>query len=395
MAVNLKNSILEAVREVIPGSGRAGLHEPELKGNETAYLTRCIESSWVSYLGEYVERFERELAEVTGTSHAVVMVNGTVALHAALVVAGVQPGDEVLVPSLTFVASANAVSHCQAIPHFVDSEERTLGLDPDALEVHLDEIAEMREGVCINRQTGRVIRAVIPVHIFGHPVRMKDLQRVASTYNLAIVEDAAESLGSQMNGRPLGGDGLMGVLSFNGNKIVTTGGGGAVVTNDAQIAARLKHLTTTAKTPHPYAFNHDEIAFNYRLPNINAAVGCAQLEQLDGFIKRKRELAARYARTFAPVEGARFFTEPEGARSNYWLNALLLDRQDMNARNEVLEHLIEDKLQCRPVWTPMHQLPIYETAPRANLSVCEDIAARLINLPSSPCLADKSLTSKD
>jgi len=388
MADNLKNSILEATREVIPGSGRAGLHEPELKGNEIAYLTRCIESSWVSYLGEYVERFELELAQVTNTKHAVVMVNGTVALHAALVVAGVKPDDEVLVPSLTFVASANAVSHCQAIPHFIDSEEQTLGLDPDALEAHLGQIAEMRDGACVNRQTGRIIRAVIPVHIFGHPVRMKELQRVASKYNLVIVEDAAESLGSQMNGRPLGGDGLMGVLSFNGNKIVTTGEGGAVVTNDEEIAARLKHLTTTAKTPHAYEFNHDEIAYNYRMPNINAAVGCAQLEHLDDFIKRKRQLADRYARAFAAIDGVQVFTEPEGAASNYWLNAILLDRSNADARNEVLEHLIADKLQCRPVWTPMHKLPIYESAPRASLEVCEDIAARLINLPSSPCLAE-------
>ncbi len=395
MAEKLKNTILEAVREVIPDRGRVGLHEPELKGNEAAYLTRCIESNWVSYLGEYVERFERELAELTNTSHAIVMVNGTVALHAALLVAGVEPGDEVLVPSLTFVASANAVSHCQAIPHFVDSEERTLGINPDALQAHLEEIAELRDGVCYNRHTGRVIRTVIPVHIFGHPVRMKELQQVAKNFGLVIVEDAAESLGSKMNGRPLGGDGLMGVLSFNGNKIVTTGGGGAVVTNNKTVAARLKHLTTTAKTAHPYAFNHDEIAYNYRMPNINAAVGCAQLEQLDDFIARKRKLADRYANAFASLEGAQFFSEPHGASSNYWLNAILLDDQDISARNEVLEHLIEAKLQCRPVWTPMHQLPIYKSAPRASLSVCEAIAARLINLPSSPFLADRTLTSEE
>ena len=388
MSNQLKDEILATLREVLPGDSRYGLHEPELKGNEILYLTHCIESNWVSYLGEYVEQFERELAKATETSHAVTMANGTVALHLALLVAGVQAGDEVLLPALTFVATANAVSHCNATPHFVDSEMKTLGLDPDALESYLNDIAVIRNGVCYNRQSDRPIRAVIPVHIFGHPARMKKLQEVAETFHLAIVEDAAEALGSKMYNKPLGGDGLMGVLSFNGNKIVTTGGGGAVVTNDAELAERLKHLATTAKIQHPFAFEHDEIAFNYRMSNINAAVGCAQLEQLEGFVIRKRLLAKRYHDAFAPFPDVEFVSEPEGATSNYWLNAILIGRNSSARRDEVIKHLIDANLHSRPVWTPMHKLTMYKNAPRANLSVCEDIATRLINLPSSPYLAN-------
>lgn len=388
MSHPLRRAAMDAVRSVV-GEARAGLHEPEFAGREGEYLKSCIDSGWVSYLGEFVERFERDLARATDMAHVIVTVNGTVALHATLLIAGVKPGDEVLVPSLTFAATANAVSHCHAIPHFVDSELRTLGVDPERLEEHLAASTEMRDGVCTNTQTGRPVRAIVPVHVFGHPVRMPALQLVAERYGLVIVEDAAEALGSRMNNRPVGGDGLLSVLSFNGNKIVTTGGGGAILTNDAEVARRVRHLTTTAKKPHAYEFMHDEVGYNYRLPNINAAVGCAQLERLDDFVARKRQLALQYADAFARVPGVTFFREPAGAASNYWLNAFLLDAEHAGERDRLIEEAQAEGLGCRPVWVPMHRLPMYAACPRMDLSVCEDIARRLINVPSSPRLATR------
>lgn len=381
-----QQAVIDAVRNVIGGADHVSLHEPEFKGREVEYLTRCIEDGWVSYLGEFVNRLERDLTSVTGTNYAVATVNGTAALQIALLVAGIKPSEEVLVPSLTFVATANAVAHAGAIPHFVDSEFTTLGLDPDKLEAYLEAIGVVEDGVCRNRETGRSIRAVIPVHIFGHPVRMRDLSRVAKRFGLVVIEDAAEALGSRHDDRPVGGHGLLSVLSFNGNKIVTTGGGGAILTNDAILAARARHLTTTAKKPHPYAFDHDEIGYNYRMPNINAAVGCAQLERLDDFVARKRGLADLYAEALAPVDGVAFFREPAGAASNYWLNALLLDEEHADARVTLIEALVARGIHCRPVWTPMHRLPMYASCPRMDLSACEAIASRLISLPSSPGL---------
>jgi len=382
-----RSAIIEAVRGVVDSPERVGLHEPELKGREIEYLTHCIESGWVSYVGEYVTRFERDLARVACTAHAVVMVNGTVALHAALLVAGVRPGDEVLVPALTFAATANAVSHAGALPHFVDSELATLGIDPDKLAAHLTATTEIRNGVCTNQLTGRPIRAMVPVHIFGHPARMGPLQEVAERHNLVLVEDAAEALGSRMNNKPVGGDGLMSVLSFNGNKIVTTGGGGAILTNDAEVAARARHLTTTAKIAHQYEFFHDQVGYNYRLPNLNAAVGCAQLERLDDFVARKRRLAETYAAALSGIRGITFFREPPGAASNYWLNAFLLDPEYAAQRDPLLEEFNAAGLGCRPAWTPMHRLPMYASCQRSDLATCEDIAGRLINVPSSPRLA--------
>jgi perosamine synthetase len=408
MAAFSRQVVVDAVGRVVRPKGPVELHEPEFGRTEADYLRTCIEGGsvyclgeevkmgpgWVSYLGEFVRLFEKGLAKATGVKHAVLTVNGTVALHAALVVAGVQPGDEVLLPALTFAATANSVSHCYAIPHFVDSEFATLGLDPDKLATYLADKSELGDGLCRNRETGRVIRAVVPVHIFGHPVRMARLKEVAERFGLAIVEDAAEALGSRMNGHAVGGDGLLSVLSFNGNKVVTTGGGGAVLTNDDEIAARVKHLTTTARTrdpKRPWAFDHDEVGYNYRMPNINAAVGCAQLERLDDIIARKRRLAGTYAQALSGVPGISFFIEPPGAASNYWLNAILLEKDLVSERDGLLDEFWhrdpKRPIRCRPVWTPMHQLPMYTSCPRMDLSVCEDIAARLINLPSSPALA--------
>jgi perosamine synthetase len=275
----MAEQVVAALREVI-GPGPVGLHEPRFGGNEWAYVKECIDSTYVSSVGRFVDRFEADLAAYTGATRAVAVVNGTAALHIALKVSGVRPGDEVLQSALSFIATTNAVAYCDAIPHFVDSEERTLGLDPRATREYLHHASEMRGGFCVNRTTGRIIRAIVPMHTLGHPVDIDGVLALARDFNLALVEDAAESLGSTIGDRHTGTFGVVGTLSFNGNKTVTTGGGGAILTNDPELGRRIKHLTTQAKVPHRWAFIHDEVGYNYRLPNINAALGCAQLEQL-------------------------------------------------------------------------------------------------------------------
>lgn len=362
------------------------LHAPEFAGAEWAMVKDCLDTGWVSSVGAYVERFEAEVARLCGAAHGVAAVNGTAALQIALQVAGVRPGDEVLVPSLTFVATANAVCHAGAVPHFVDSAEDTLGLDPAALDTHLRQTARPGPDGPVNSETGAVIRAVVPMHVFGHPVDMDVVLTLAESWGLTVVEDAAESLGSIYRGRPCGGLGRIGALSFNGNKIITTGGGGAIVTNDPELAHRARHLTTTAKLPHRWAFDHDEVGYNYRLPNLNAALGCAQLEQFPLRLARKRRLAERYLAVFEGLEGVTIFREPAGCESNYWLNTLLLAPGQANQRDALLDSLNDAGLQCRPAWTPMHRLAMYRDCPRAPLPVTEALAARIINLPSSAVL---------
>jgi len=362
------------------------LHEPRFAGREKEYLDHCIDSGWVSSAGRFVDEFESRLADLCQTKAAIAVVNGTAALHVALRLVGVRADDEVIVPSLTFVATANAVTYCGAIPHFVDADAKNLGLDPQKLRVHLDRIAQFRNGTCINRETGRAIRAVVPVHVFGHPVDMDALNAVCDAYGLAIVEDATESLGSIYQGRPCGSIGRVGVLSFNGNKIVTAGGGGAVITNDVELARRAKHVTTTAKVPHQWDFIHDEIGWNYRLPNINAALGLAQLEQLSGFVAAKRRLARRYVEAFAKLSGVKVIREPEGTSSNYWLNAILLEDDSGADRDAVLKATHAAGLLTRPAWIPMHRLAMFRDCPRGDLSVSESIERKLVNLPSSAIL---------
>jgi perosamine synthetase len=380
--------VITAIREALPpGIVEAPLHRPHFAGREWDYLKECLDSSYVSSVGAFVTRFERAVADIAGTKHAVAVVNGTAALHVALLLVGVTAGDEVLAPALTFVATANAISYCGAIPHFVDSEPATLGIDPHALRHYLRDIAERRGGTLVNRRTGRRIAAIVPMHTFGHPVDMEPLNALAAELGLAVVEDATESLGSRYKGRPAGSLSQLAAFSFNGNKIVTTGGGGVITTNDAALAERAKHLTTTAKLPHAWAFIHDAVGFNYRMPNLNAALGCAQLEQLDGFLVAKRRLAGRYRRTLASVPGVSFVDEPAFARSNYWLNALLLDAENAGERDELLRRCNGAGLLCRPVWTLMHRLAIYADCPRMPLPVAESIEARLVNLPSGPGLA--------
>ncbi len=382
------NRIVEAVNTVIgPDADRPVLlHAPSLQGRCAEYVKQCVDTAWVSSAGAFVDRFEKELADYTGAAFVVAVVNGTAALHVALQLVGVGRGDEVLMPSLTFIATANAAAYRGAVPHFVDVEERTLGLDPRKLADHLHDVAEQRDAGCFNRHTGRRLAAVVPMHTFGHPVDLDPLVELCKRYGLPLVEDAAESLGSVYRDKHTGRFGRLGILSFNGNKIITTGGGGAIMTDDEPLAKRAKHLTTTAKRPHRWEYVHDQVGYNYRMPNLNAALGCGQLERLDDMLAAKRQLAERYAQAFADVQGVSLFTQPPGATSNYWLNVLLLDASVAGERDRLLEALGEAKIQARPVWKPMHQLEMYTTCPRADLAGTESLARRIINLPSSAFL---------
>ena len=379
--------VTAALRRCLPGEG-ADLHKPTFEGNEWAYVKECIDTEWVSTAGSYVDQFEEDLAEYAGVERAVAVNSGTSALHVALRVLGVGKGDEVLVPALTFVATANAIAYRGATPHFVDSEARTLGLDPEKLGGYLDDIAEVREGTCVNTQTGRPIRAVVPMHAYGHPVNLGPLEEICDAYGLALVEDAAESLGSLYKGQHTGTFGRCAAVSFNGNKTITTGGGGALLTGDEALADEVAHLTQVAKQDHPWEYAHDQVGYNYRMPNLNAALGCAQLEQLPSFLKRKRALAERYREAFAGVGGVTFFTEPSFARSNYWLNVLLLDAEDRSRRDALLERTRDAGFETRPTWQLLSTLPMYEDCPRMDLSVAHSLERRLVNLPSTPHLAD-------
>lgn len=382
----LPDRVVDAIRNAI-GPGPSVLHEPIFNGNEWLYLKECLDSTFVSSVGKFVDRFEDDLAQFTGAKHAVAVVNGTAALHIALKLAGVQAGDEVLIPALTFVATANAVNYCGATPHFADSEVRTLGMDAAKLRNYLAAQTDQRGSQCVNRATGQVIRAVVPMHTFGHPVDVDGLLAVAHDYNIVVVEDAAESMGSYYYGRHTGTFGLMGTLSFNGNKTITTGGGGAILTNDAALARHAKHLTTTAKLPHAWEYRHDEIGYNYRLPNLNAALGCAQLEQLSAMLTAKRKLFARYQAAFAPVAEIGLMAEPEACRSNYWLQTLVLDAGLEDQRDLVLKATNQAGFMTRPAWVLMSELVHFKDCPRMDLTGAESLSRRLINIPSSALLA--------
>ena len=363
--------------------GLVPLHEPTFAGNEWLYLKECLDSTFISSAGKFVDRFEVELAAYTGAKHAVAVVNGTAALHIALKLAGVGTNDEVLVPALTFVATANAITYCSAIPHFVDSEEPTLGVDATKLREYLNGNTTQHFGQCVNLKNGRVIRALVPMHTFGHPVDLDGLLAIAKDFNLALVEDAAESLGSYYHGRHTGTFGQFGTLSFNGNKTITTGGGGAILTNDSGLARHARHLTTTAKLPHAWDYLHDEIGYNYRMPNLNAAVGCAQLEQLPALLAAKRELFQRYRAAFAEVAGVSLMAEPQHCQSNYWLQTLLLDPGHAPQRDAVLQATNAAGIQTRPAWMLMTELIPFKDYPSMELSGAQSLSQRLINIPSS------------
>ncbi|MFT6973355.1 MAG: perosamine synthetase [Pontimonas sp.] len=383
----IADDVVSLVREVVSGE-RATLHEPVFRGNEKKYLLECIDSGYVSSVGEFVSRFEEDLATYVGAKYAVAVSNGTVGLQLALVASGVRPGQEVLVPALSFVATANAVSHAGAVAHFVDVDPETWGLDPVALRSHLRAIGRLDSGKLLNKNTGREIVAVVPMHTLGHPVDMGGILEVSAEFGLIVVEDAAESLGSFIGDVHTGLFGTVGMLSFNGNKTMTTGGGGALVTDHEDIARKLKHLSTTARVPHRWSFDHDEIGFNFRMPNVNAALGVAQLEQLPGFVTKQRELFSRYQYVFSHVDFGVVKEERQGTRSNYWLQALLLDSHHACHRDVILESAHDAGIALRPLWNPLNELSPYLAHPSAATPVTQGLCARVICLPSSASLME-------
>lgn len=378
-AIQLAATTVALVREVF-GDGAIPLHRPVFEGNERRYLIDCIDSNFVSSVGARVTEFEQRIAEFTGARHAVATVNGTAALHVALQLAGVRRGDEVLTQALSFIATCNALSYAGAHPVFIDVDLDTLGMSPTALRRWLSEHVELRNGRAFNRVTDRPISACVPMHTFGLPLRIEQIVAVCNEYGIEVVEDAAESLGSYVSQRHTGTFGRLGTLSFNGNKIITTGGGGMIVTNDESLAKRAKHLTTTAKIPHPYEFVHDEIGYNYRLPNLNAALGCAQMESLERMLAIKREVAQHYAGFFSGT-GTRFITPIDGAQTNWWLNAIVLDSEE--DRDAFLQYTNKHGVMTRPIWRLMPRLAMYSHCQHDNLENSCWLERRVVNLPSS------------
>lgn len=384
----LPDRILQGVKNTV-GEGPEKLHEPTFEGNESRYLQDCIDSTYVSSVGKYVDQFEIELAKFTKAKHAISVVNGTAALHIALKLAGTMPGDEVLVQGFTFVATANAVSYCGATAHFVDIESENLGIDPIKLAEYLKEISTSSNGLTVNTKTGKTIKALIVMHTFGHPSKIDELNEVAKKFNLVLLEDAAESIGSYYKGRHTGTFGAMGTLSFNGNKTITTGGGGAILTNDSELAKRAKHLSTTAKIPDRWRFRHDEIGYNYRMPNINAAIGCAQLEDLPSKLELKRSLFNKYKSEFTGIDEVSLMEEPINCQSNYWLQTLKLKSYDLIVRDEILDKLNSSGFMSRPGWDLINSLQPYKTNPSMDLEYSEKAINSIVNIPSSSKLMGK------
>ena len=371
---------VDFIKLKFPGKDFIGLHEPVFIGNERKYVLDAIDSTFVSSVGAYVNRFETMMTEITGAKFAVAMVNGTNALHLALLLAGVTAEDEVISQSLTFIATANAISYIGAAPVFIDVDRDTLGMSPDALKAFLERYAEKRaDGFTYNKRTGKKIAACVPMHTFGLPCRIDELASIAADWNITLVEDAAESLGSAYKNKQTGTFGKLGVFSFNGNKTVTCGGGGAIITDDEQLAQQAKHLSTQAKVPHKWKFEHDQIGYNYRMPNLNAALACAQLEQLTRFVDNKRELAAAY-KEFFEKQGLQFVVEPGYSKSNYWLNALILD--SLEERDEFLTYTNDHGVMTRPIWELMNRLPMFSNCQTDDLVNSNWLVERVVNIPS-------------
>ncbi len=373
-------NIIDFIRGLYQTAEFIPLHEPKFIGNEKAYVIDCIDSTFVSSVGKYVDRFEQLMAKYTGAKYAIATVNGTAALHVALKLVGVSQGDEVITQPLSFIATCNAISYCGAEPVFVDVDLDTLGMGPDSLQSFLAANATKTSAGCINKTTGRKIAAVVPMHTFGLPCRVDEIAKICEDFGIPLIEDAAESLGSYYQGKHTGTFGKLAAFSFNGNKTITTGGGGMIITDDEALAKRAKHITTTAKQPHPYEFIHDEIGYNYRLPNINAALGCAQMESLPRFLESKRLIASAYAEFFS-ASNFTFVEEPAQASSNFWLNALIL--KDKQARDLFLKALNEAGVMTRPVWRLMNELTMFQDCQSADLSNAKWLEERVVNIPSS------------
>lgn len=379
---NKFEKIIDFIKSLYPNQNPVQLHTPVFWGNEKKYLIDCIDSTFVSSVGEYVDRIEKDIAEYTGAKHAVATVNGTAALHIALLMAGVKPDDEVITQPLTFIATANAISYCNAKPIFLDVDKDTLGLSPRALENFLKNNTHWvsRTSKLLNTSTSKPISACVPMHTFGHPCRIDEIVEICDKYNIPVVEDSAESIGSYYKNKHTGTFGKLGVLSFNGNKIITSGGGGMIITDDEKLAKKAKHITTTAKIPHKWEYRHDMIGYNYRMPNINAALAVAQLEQIDKFLENKRELAEEY-KNFFEKSDIDFVKEPKHSRSNYWLNAVIL--KDRKERDEFLKYTNENGIMTRPIWTLMNKLEMFKDCETADLTNSEWLEDRVVNIPSS------------
>lgn len=369
------------IKEVFGNQEFTPLAVPVFAGNEKKYLEECIDTTFVSSVGKFVDRFENEMAAYTGCKNAVVCVSGTNALHMSMMLVGVERDDEVLTQALTFIATCNAISYIGAHPVFIDVDKSTMGLSPDALKEWLMKNAEIKNGQCYNKNSGRRVKACVPMHTFGHPTRIVEIANLCEEYHIELVEDAAESIGSLYKGKHTGTFGKVGAISFNGNKTITTGGGGMMLFNDEELAAHAKHLTTQAKVPHRWEFRHDYVGYNYRMPNINAALGCAQLENLDKFIESKRQLALEYAEYFKSVEDIQFFTEPEGTFSNYWLQAVIL--KDKAAQQDFLQQTNDNGVMTRPIWELMNRLPMFKHCENDGLENTIWFADRVVNIPSS------------
>ncbi|MEE0892891.1 MAG: LegC family aminotransferase [Treponema sp.] len=372
--------VIEFIKSLYPEyKENVFLHPPIFFGNEKKYLNDCIDTTFVSSVGQYVDQFEQKMAEYTGAAKAVVCVNGTNALHMSLMLSGVKQDDEVITQPLTFIATANAISYCNAYPVFCDVDEDTMGLSPVAVRKWLEAHAEIKNNQCFNKSTGRRISAVVPMHTFGHPVKLNEFVSLCEEWKLALVEDAAESIGSLYNGKHTGLFGKVAALSFNGNKTITCGGGGMLLFTDEELAARAKHLTTQAKKPHRWEFKHDEIGYNYRMPNINAALGCAQLENIDKILENKRKTAMAYKEFFAGSD-IKFFDEPANCRSNFWLNAVVLPNKE--AQIKFLEETNDNHVQTRPIWELMNRLEMFKSCQHGDLKTAEMFADRVVNIPS-------------
>lgn len=373
--------ITDFVHELFGTDEFVPLHAPLFIGNEKKYLNECIDTTFVSSVGAFVDRFEKDIATYTGAKKAVVCVSGTNALHMAMMLVGVQHDDEVLTQALTFIATCNAISYIGAHPVFIDVDKETMGLSPIAIKEWLSKNAEIKNGECYNKNTGRRVKACVPMHTFGHPVRIEEIANICQEYHIELVEDAAESIGSLYKGKHTGTFGKVGAISFNGNKTITTGGGGMLLFQDEELGNYAKHITTQAKIPHRWEFRHDHIGYNYRMPNINAALGCAQLENLDRYVESKRETAKQYAEFFKDIPDITFFTEPENCRSNYWLNVVIL--KDKATQQNFLEYTNDNGVMTRPIWELMNRLPMFEKCETDGLKNTKWFSDRVVNIPSS------------
>lgn len=375
------SKVISFIQQLYGSADFVPLSVPRFIGNEKKYLEECIDTTFVSSVGKFVDRFEEEMALYTGTKKAVVCVSGTNALHMSLMLVGVERDDEVLTQALTFIATCNALSYIGARPIFIDVDKTTMGLSPDAMKEWLVRNAEIKNGQCYNKHTGRRVKACVPMHTFGHPVRIEELVALCEEYHIELVEDAAESIGSRYKNRHTGTFGKVGAISFNGNKTITTGGGGMMLFQDEELGKQAKHITTQAKISHRWEFRHDHIGYNYRMPNINAALGCAQLENLDKYMESKRQVAAEYEEFFKNIPGMEFFVDSEDTFSNYWLNAVIL--KDKEAQLDFLQQTNDNGVMTRPIWELMNRLPMFEHCENDGLKNTIWFADRVVNIPSS------------